>query len=244
MGFSLGNIAQTFQSGGLSNLFGGGAKPGPVNPYGAPNLNFLNDSSKFDFLKNPVGAGIMDPSSKYFQDLLTSISAPSSVDEATKNIESQSLDQALQGIDKDTADSIAAVHSDALDRGIGGAGIASEIESSGVGTAAATGAKTKAGARIGYALQDLARQKEKEQAVQKAYSDRFTGGEDIYKTLLGLDTQQKGEYASILNNRDIASSGNAINAYGSGVDQKYKYAKPSYLDDLLRNIQIQVSPKM
>src|SRR3990167_3794233 len=93
----------------------------PVNSYDLNNPEFLRrllDTSQFDYLKNfgnqnlpgqgfrfsdlykpPTGT-----SETMFQDLIKNIGATSSVDEVQKSIESQTMQELMSGIDRDTRD--------------------------------------------------------------------------------------------------------------------------------------------
>src|SRR5690349_21030753 len=113
---------------GTLGLLGDGplsGDPGDPAP-GAPDLRFLDDISKFDFLKNSAGRYgalrdtpssnrfLVDPSGlasgaaalgaegdQAFGDYLGAIQAPSSVDEVMGQIDDESLQQLLAGIDED-----------------------------------------------------------------------------------------------------------------------------------------------
>lgn len=64
-------------SGGASDLLGFGGKSGPTNPYGAPNLAYLNDTSKLDYLKDPSMYKSLLDTSKYDFLKTPSAAAPS-----------------------------------------------------------------------------------------------------------------------------------------------------------------------
>src|SRR3990167_10174026 len=133
-----------------------GNRPGPENPYDAPRPDqlakpednpFLADLTKnissgagytgfkapksFSEYYNP-NTGRADTS---FKEWLANINAPSSVDDVRKETEGERLQMLLAGIDEDTARAAANVKMDAMDRGLGGAGIASDIEFNALGTA-------------------------------------------------------------------------------------------------------------
>jgi len=224
----------------IKSIFNSGSK---INLPPPPDLSFLKDYSNFDFLKKPVGSGVQNNTDQLFQDLISRIGAPSSVDEATRGIEGEQLQQLLSGIDEDTNQAISGVRQDALDRGLGGPGMGSDIEQAGIGQAAATGAETKAGARTQYQLADLNRLKERESAVNNAYNTRYLQGADLYKTLLGLQTGRDESYANLLNSRDLARATGQSSAYGTQVQGALNNYTPSIFDEILRNIQVNVSPK-
>lgn len=208
----------------ISNIFSPSRK---VNLPGAPNMDWLSDYSQFDFLKKPLTEGVTDDRERLFQDLLGSI-------ENTPAAEAE-LNQTLEGIDLDTKQALSTVRQEALDRGLGGPGMLSEIEASGLGTVASDAARTKASARTKYGLS-------REQTRQKAYGDRYATGAQLYSQLLGLNTGRKDLLAQLMNQRDLARATGQSTNYGTMTDAMIKNYQPSVLDDILRNIQISLGP--
>lgn len=202
----------------------------------APDLSFLGDTKAFDFLRDRVGTGLDDPTERLFADYLSSIQAPSSVDEVTRSIESDLLRQTLTDIDLDTDRALAETRSEAYDRGIGGAGIASEIEFSGLGGIRSEGAKRKSGARTTLALSELDRQKEKERAVREAYGTRYGTGANIYSQLLGLESDREKALADIINSRDLGRAGQATSIFGTQTEATLQ--NKGILEDIMRNVKI------
>ena len=191
MGFSLGSVVKAVTS-PVSDLLNFGGKKGPQNPYSAPNLsylldtskldylknpsmyNFLTDTSKYDFLKNPVSAAPVKTfastytppgfakSDQLYSDLIGSTSAPSSVDQVRTELNNDQLDQTLQGIDQDTAQTVGNLKGDFLDRGLSGPGMISDIEANALAKAYGDADKTKAAARtqVGQSTLDLLKNRE------------------------------------------------------------------------------------
>ena len=193
--------------------------------YDALLQSMLGGSSNYDFLLNPgQGGGIgggsfmpgnvggpVAPSSRYnapsgvgdqyFQDYLKTIGAPSSVDQVQKSLETDLLNQTLQGIDEQTAQDIGSSKMDYLDRGLGGPGQISDIEANALAQIRSGGAKTKAGARTQLGMAEIGRQKAREEALRGAYGQRYAAGtaqdqaeKDLRYKLLGLDVgAEQGE---------------------------------------------------
>jgi hypothetical protein len=114
---------------------------------------------------------------QYFQDYIKSISAPSSVEEAQRGIESDILTQTLSDIDLDTKKQLADATMGFQERGLGGPGQTSDIESNALAQIQAGGAKTAAGARTTMAQSEIEREKQKEAAQQAAYGQRYTSAQ-------------------------------------------------------------------
>lgn len=178
-------------------------KNGPANPYGKPDLAFLNDTSKLDYLKDTKPYDFLKDSSSYdylkkpvtaapvstfasnykapsraggnlaFNDLVNNINAPSSVDEVQRGLDTDTLNQLLSGIDTDTRNAVGSTKSDFADRGLSGPGVASDIEGSALAQNYADALKTKTAARTDFAGKELERQKAKELALRDAYKGRF-----------------------------------------------------------------------
>lgn len=117
-----------------------------------------------------------------FQDYISKINAPSSVDQVRSGIDSDVMKRLLEGVDQDVKGAAGSLKMDFQDRGLGGPGMASDIEVSDLGGVYSEGAKLKGDIRSQYALAELERQKAQEQAVREAYGQRY--GADV-----GYDTQ-------------------------------------------------------
>ena len=124
--------------------------------------------SSADILK-----GVESSADQQFKEYLKQVNAPSSVDEAMKAIDTQTLQQTLADIDKLVAGNVADVKMGAQERGIGGAGQTSDIEQNAIAQVLGQGTESKAKAYTTLASQELQRQKSKEDQVIKAYGDRF-----------------------------------------------------------------------
>lgn len=205
-------------TGGIGNFLGG--SPGPGNPFGAPNLSFLDDVSKFKYLMDPSSYSYLKDATPYqflketpnltgqgksfadfysaptrssdamFEDYIGKINAPSSVEDVQKQVESEQMAQLLSGIDEDTKQSVGSLKMDFADRGLGGPGQISDIESVGLGRTYADSLREKGKVRSDYAGKELERVKAREDAVRQAYGGRYAAG-------VGFDTQAA----------DIASKG-------------------------------------
>lgn len=188
-------------SGGLSSLLGIGGTPGPENPYGKPDLSYLNDTSKLDFLKNPdmykslldtsgydflkkTSAPVKSFASTYqkptgssdlaFNDLMGNINAPSSVDAVNGELDNDRLKQLMEGIDIDTRNTVGSLKSDFADRGLGGPGMISDMEGNALAQAYGDANRTRAGARTELAQKELERLKAREDAARTAYGSRYS----------------------------------------------------------------------
>ncbi len=193
MGFSL-----------KKTLFGEGAKGGPANPF---SLKYKD----LDFLK--------DPGKIQFDDWIQNLNAPSSVDEVRRGVESEGLAQLMAGIDQDTARSVGNIKLDAQERGLGGPGVASDIEFSSLATAEGLGGETKANARLQGMMAELDRLKQRESAVSGAYGTRYGAGVQGQSTLAQLMAQlYSGGAQRELAGRTAAKSGlfeNMLNTAGN-----------------------------
>lgn len=198
LGKSLKKIGKTAVQFGSLGLIGGDPFSSPRDPApNAPNLNFLDDTSKFNFLQDPNrygnlrdapstnrflvnpsdlvkgAAGVGGNGDQAFQDYINSISAPSSVDAVRGEIDNDQLSQLLAGIDEDTKNASGDLSMDFADRGVAGPGQISDAEASGLGRLAGLGVKSKAAARVGLAQTQLQRLSDKEKAAQAAYGQRY-----------------------------------------------------------------------
>lgn len=145
--------------------------------------------------KPPTGT-----SDTMFQNLISSIGAPSSVDAVQKQLDNQKLEQLLSQIDLQTNQDLASTKLDFLDRGIGGPGQISDIEANALAQVRSGAARTKAGARTTLQQSELDRQKQKEQALQAALMQGFTSG--VQKDIAGQNVAATGAASDVqaLNN--------------------------------------------
>ena len=186
----LGDMSGLFPGGGAA---GGGSTglnpvPGQTMPQPIPQTLPLYDIGSKNTFSNLYKPPEMN-SDNLFQDYLSKIMAPSSVDQVRSGIESDQMKENLAQIDRDTAGSIANTKLDALDRGIGGPGQNSDIEANAVAQLQAGGNRTKAAERSKLALSELDRQKAREEATRTAYGARYGAG-------VASDTQNKSIAAS------------------------------------------------
>ena len=178
--------------------------PVSANPYDLGDPEFLRrllDTGQYDFLKNfgsqnLPGQGFrfsdlykppMGTSETMFQDLIKNIGAPSSVDEVQRGIESQTLQELLSGIDRDTRLATGSATADFADRGLMFPGGTSDIAQNALAQIQSDALRTKTGARLGFAGQELGRLKAREEAARGAYGTRYgvgaaadTQGRNIY----------------------------------------------------------------
>jgi len=162
----------------------------------------------------------LDEQDKYFNDLLANLKQPSSVDEALKLTETDFMNQLLQGIDEDTTASVGSAKLDFLERGLGGPGQISDIETSALNQARTLGDKTKASTRTQFALSELGRQKEKESALTDVYKTRYGTTADLYKSLLGIQGTKDTALAQILADMEKERLARASGKYApSSVDR-------------------------
>ncbi len=184
--------------------------PGDPAP-GAPDMRFLDDISKFDFLKNPgsrygalrdaPGANryLVDPSGlaggaaamgaegdEAFGDYMGAINAPSSVDDVMGQIDDDAMAQLLAGIDEDTGMAASDLTMDFADRGVAGPGQLSDAEASGLGRLAGQGVKAKAGARTDFARAKLGRLADREKAAIGAYGQRYATESDEASRIMSM----------------------------------------------------------
>ena len=159
-------------------------------------LRSLLDSSKFDYLKDfgksnlpgqgyTFAGGYKPPtgtSENYFQDLMKNIGAPSSVDEVQSGVDSQMMNELLKGIDMDTKQAVGSRKMDFAEQGLLGPGHTSDIAENALAQIMGDSNRTKTGARLGFAGQELGRLKGREEAARGAYGTRYGVG-------AGADTQ-------------------------------------------------------
>jgi hypothetical protein len=202
--------------------------------------------------------------------LLSNIDAPSSVDQVQSGIDSDRMKQLLEGVDTDTASTVGSLKSDFLDRGLSGPGMASDIEGSALADARAKSLLARAGVRSDFATKELDRLKAREEAARQArlagYSTTASqdaadnavraGGaqSDVnaqntrdltYADFLhGADQDSaagQNLFANLLNSRDVAAFTGQNSLYDNAAERNAKYKKPSYLDSILRNINLGVT---
>ena len=117
-----------------------------------------------------------DYGEKYFQDLISRIGAPSSVDTVQKSLETEGVQQLMDEIDRMTRGAAATTKLDFMDRGLGGPGQMGDIEANALAQLRAGGERTKAGAKLSAYQSELARQKAREESVSAAYGKRYEVG--------------------------------------------------------------------
>jgi hypothetical protein len=199
---------------------------GPSNPYGAPNLEFLKDTSKIDYLKNPdMFKFLLDPSrynflndpsksmpttvnrgsESQFGDYISRLNAPSSVDAVRSEVDNDLMSYLLGGVDEDTKKAIGSLKMDFADRGLSGPGVASDIEGQSLGNTYEDAIKAKGQIRGEFASKNLDRLAEREKAVADAYGTRYQAGVgyDIKDAELGEAAAERGvkrdlSYADLL----------------------------------------------
>jgi hypothetical protein len=237
MGFSLKKTlkkAESFGKSGLNSVFGGMfGDPGQANPFAPPDINSIYNPAAFDFLKSwSPSYDSMDASEGAFGDLLKAI-------EGTNESGMNYLDSLGKGIDTNTAKAVANVRLNALDRGIGGAGLWSDIEGADIGTAEALGAQSKNDLLSNFMLQQA-------NATQGAYGQRYSDlfGLDTNRETNRLNTQASRDnaLASILANIQTGKATNLVDLYKTGEKNKIDTAKNPIWEDILRNTKVSLSP--
>jgi hypothetical protein len=283
-------------------------------------LNYMKDASGFDFLRNPTKPNpladnsdlsfLRNPTKTFansytapdrsrsdsmFNDLLSGIDAPDSVDAVRGDLDKEQLSNTLRDIDRDTAQSVGSAKMDYQDRGLSGPGMMSDIEAIGLAQARGKGDETKANARIAQSNAELDRLKAKEEARNSALGARYQTGAaqdandaqiKAQGTLADLSGQQARDtsyagfanqrktaladdaskrdlayadilrgkdsdystatnnaqslFAQLLNARDLGAFNQSASLYDAGENRKVAGTKPSYLDNLLRNINVSV----
>lgn len=233
MGFSLKKTlkkAEGYGRGGIESLLSGNfGYGGDKNPFGVPDMNALYDPKQFDFLKSwSPSYDSMDQSEGAFGDLLKAI-------QGTNESGMNYLDSLGKGIDTNTGKAVANVRLNALDRGLGGAGLWSDIEGADIGTAEALGAQSKNDLLSNFMLQQA-------NAEQGAYGQR-------YSDLFGLDTNRETNRLSTQNQRDMGLAGilealqtgkatNIADLYKTGEKNRIDTAKNPVWEDILRNTKV------
>lgn len=194
---------------GLFGEKGGPANPfNPADPsslFNTSRLDFLknnkSNADQYDFLKNTrdanpflnslvsSGTTFADnyqaptrTSTSAFTDYLSSINAPSSVDQVQRGVDSDLMNQLLEGIGTDTRNTVGSLKSDFADRGLSGPGMISDIEANALAQAYSGADKNRASVRGEFATKELERMKAQELAKQAALGQR-------YGTEAGFDTQ-------------------------------------------------------
>lgn len=174
----------------------------------------LLDSSKFDYLKN-LGTPAADLYKSY------GINAPSSVDEASRSLEQDYLKQALEGIDRDTYQSLGAARTDAGDMGLLGAGGTSSIAENALAQVRGQGLRAKAGARTTLGLSELERQKERERATRESLENAANRGFTGNMAFANIaNTNQNNYYNQLLNSIFNTYSGETTRG---GLDSQHKF---------------------
>lgn len=155
-------------------------------------------------------------SDKYFDELMANISAPSSVDEVQRGVESDLMKQLLADIDRDTEGEMANLKLDFLDRGLGGPGQMSDIEGIALAQAGAEGGRKKASARSNYALAELGRIKAREEAARQALGGRYQAGLTRESQVLGTRNQRDLALAQALLQLEIERLSRKAGKYQPG----------------------------
>jgi hypothetical protein len=164
------NLLKGFGTGGAN----GAGLPGL--PAGNPGSALVNTAKGNNLLFADRYTAPANPSDKFFQDYLTSLTGPSSSEDALKSVEGQGLEQLLAEIDRETAGQVGSAKLDFLDRGISGPGQVSDIEANAIAQLKTGGARNKAAARTSVLTSQLGRQAEKEKAKSAALGLRYTTG--------------------------------------------------------------------
>lgn len=193
----------------LSSLFGG-------SPGSTPDLSFFRDDDYLYNQNNDKNRMVNQSWRQY----LRNINAPSSVDAVRDNMRKEELDILLGDISQDTNEK----YGNEIMRRFGmgqfapGIGATSDISANALARTAAEGARTAAGARTTYALQDLARLGEREAALRAAYGTRYGNAENR----ISAQAQRDNLYAQLL--------------AGTATPEK-----PGLFEDILRNTNIGIS---
>lgn len=167
----------------ILNPSGGGMNVGGTTPGVSGNL--LDKAKSSGILFSDLYKPSAPTADKYFQDLLDSVSNPTSVDAVQKGLDTDTMNQLLSGIDKDTAAALANNRLDIEDRGFGGPGNISELETASAAGINAGAVKSKAQARTAAAQSEIDRLKAREAAKTAALGTRYT-------TAAASDTTDKG----------------------------------------------------
>lgn len=243
--------------------------------------NGLGDSSFLDVLKNPTAID-RSKQNTAFDSLISSIDAPSSVDDVRGELDNERLGNLLTGIDIDTKGTLGGLKADYADRGLGGPGMISDIEANALAQARGDSDRRKSDARLSLATAELDRLKAREDARRAAYASRYqteaasdTQDANTKNSMLSswaslLDSRQKAEasnklsrdvgyadllksadenyvssvadanklWAELLNQRQIAATGQAVNSQQFADEFAQKYKDPGLFDKLLDKINI------
>lgn len=214
---------------GFASILGYGSSPGQANPYAPPNLAFLQDPSKFDFLKTlgdkTTKIGSTD---NLFQDLLTNIGGQNQNDTAA-------LNNLLADIGIDEKNTVGATKSDFLDRGLGGPGQISDIEANAIAQNRSMADRTRTGARVDTVGKGLDR-------LATAYGQRYATGASNAATDAATynDLLKSGNlaYANLASGRETDYAKILSDLYSGGEKNKIDTMQPGYLDSFLRNIKL------
>jgi hypothetical protein len=221
MGFSLKSVGKKL--GGM--LFGSNGSTG-----GTPDIGYLRSGpNPYEFLMSS------DPSKniseRYFNDYTANINAPSSVDAVRSGMNQEQLDLMLGNIQRDTNTKFGSDISNYFGRGLidPGVGVSSDISGNALAQTAAEGARTAAGARLSYSLQDLERQAAKEKALRDAYQQRYGYGQANALAYANETADRDELYAKLLSGnfndaqtrKNATAKGGAIDAFFSNFGQSY-----------------------
>ena len=218
---------------GSAAILGAGQSDGPTNPYAPPNVDYLRQPDAYISGLTDNYKNLTDP---YFDRLVSTINAPSSVDEVTRRVENENFTRTMGQIGRDTKSGADSALAYFADRGLARPGQSSDITAEGVGVAFGKGSEAAAGARSQLYLSELARQQAREKALMDAYSTRYSDAAKTYPDLLGTQAKLK-------TSRDLGYGEIMADLYSDAEKRRQDGKKNPIYEDILRNSQISVSPK-
>lgn len=233
MGFNLGNVLN--------------GKKGPGNPFSAPDESLLKNTGQYDFLKGDTWKSPTAATDSNFSSWLDSIkkmSAPTSVDAVRSRVNSDAMTDLLTQIDQNTRKASGSLKMDFLERGLGGPGMLSSMESLGLGQTYSAGAQQKADAQTKLAMSELDAMTERDRAVSEmlnnALGSRYSTGAQRDLTEMGIKNQRELSLADILSGNARALYGGQSSLYNAGEQRKQAGEKGSIFEDILRNTNISI----
>lgn len=143
---------------------------------------------------NPADFGTATQSA--FDQYTKALQAPSSVDQVRSQMNNQQLDLLKNAINIDANQRSGQLSSDMAKRGLEGPGVSSDIASIGQAQIASDANKNVANATLGYSLQDLQRQADREAALRSAYGQQYQGVTSAFdqgQNLLAQNLSQKNQ---------------------------------------------------
>lgn len=218
--------------------------------------------SFYDFYKPPTSTA-----GDYFDKYVGSINAPSSVDAVRGEVEGDRYQQTLRDIARGTDMALGRGVKGYMERGIAGDGNDSDITRVGLAQIAGQGQEAAARAGLDYRMADLQRLAERESALRAAYGEQYRAGvqtdsqmRDLAARAASGDMQAKQAYdfenmrredaqrqllaqtgegeASRRLNQNTSYYQLLADLFTGGETRKQAGEKPSYLDDLLRNVNV------